>query len=76
MDVDAVALSIFFGRDAEPEIPKNYQQVHRKAHRYDMPVLAEMIPAADKMYDIDHRPCFPLRYGDGCNIIKTNYAGS
>ena len=76
MDVDAVALSIFFGRGAEPEMQRTISKYIEEAHRYDMPVLAEMIPAADKMYDIDAiAHVSRLGMEMGADIIKTNYAG-
>lgn len=76
MDADAVAVSIFFGRGGECGIMRWMGELIEKAYKYDMPVLAEMMPAADKFYDAD-AIAHVARLGMelGADMIKTNYCG-
>ncbi|ATW25886.1 class I fructose-bisphosphate aldolase [Candidatus Formimonas warabiya] len=76
MDVDAVAVSIFFGRGGESGIMRWMSELIESAYKYDMPVLAEMMPAADKFYQAD-AIAHVARLGMelGADIIKTNYCG-
>lgn len=76
MDVDAVAVSIFFGRGGECTIMRWLSSLIESCYKYDMPVLAEMMPAADKFYDVE-AIAHVARLGMelGADIIKTNYCG-
>jgi len=76
MDADAVAVSIFFGRGGETSTMRYLGNLAERCCRFGMPVLAEMMPPAEDMYDpqaIAHaaRIGFEL----GADIVKTNYCG-
>lgn len=76
-DADAVAVSIFFGRGGEVEIMRWLGQLIEECYGYDIPVVAEMMPPADKSYDADyiaHAARIGLELG--ADIIKTNYCGN
>jgi DhnA family fructose-bisphosphate aldolase class Ia len=77
MDVDAVAVSIFFGRDGDLEIYRWLAEVIQTCRAYDMPVLAEMMPPEENLYDakaIAHASRIGVEIG--ADIIKTNYCGN
>jgi DhnA family fructose-bisphosphate aldolase class Ia len=76
MDADAVAMSVFFGRGGEVEALRALGQLTEVCHRYGLPVLAEMLPPADKSFDPDaiaHAARIGFELGAG--IVKTNYCG-
>lgn len=76
MDADAVAVSVFFGRAGDIEIYRWLAELIDSSRRYDMPVLAEMMPPADRYYDpyaIAHAARIGMEIG--ADIIKTNYCG-
>lgn len=76
LDADAVAVSIFFGRGAETDVMEYLGELTEKAHRYDIPVLAEMMPTGDEQYDaesIEHVARIGMEFGG--DIVKTNYCG-
>jgi fructose-bisphosphate aldolase/2-amino-3,7-dideoxy-D-threo-hept-6-ulosonate synthase len=76
MDVDAVAVSVFFGRDGDLEIYHWLAEVIQACRYYDMPVLAEMMPPEADSYDskaIAHASRIGVEIG--ADIIKTNYCG-
>ena len=73
LDADAVAVSIFFGRGDEGQTLRFLGELTEACNRYDLPVVAEMMPPADKSFDADAighaaRIGFEL----GADIIKTN----
>ena len=75
-DADAVAVSIFFGRGGEVEIMRWFGQLIEECNGLAIPVVAEMMPPADKSYDAE-RIAHAARIGMelGADIIKTNYCG-
>lgn len=77
LDADAVAASIFFGRPGDLELLRYLGQLVETAGRYDLPVLAEVMPPSDKFYDPDAiAHAARIGYELGADIIKTNYTGS
>ncbi|MFN8453244.1 MAG: fructose-bisphosphate aldolase [Anaerolineae bacterium] len=76
MDVDAIAVSVFFGRPGDIEIYRWLAQLADASQAYDMPVVAEMMPPPDNFYDsqaIAHAARIGMELG--ADIIKTNYSG-
>jgi DhnA family fructose-bisphosphate aldolase class Ia len=76
LDADAVAASIFFGRGGEVAQMRFLGELVELGARYDLPVLAEMLPPDARPFDpeaIAHaaRIGFEL----GADLIKTNYCG-
>ncbi len=77
MDADAVAVSVFFGRDGDIEIYRWLADLVQAAYAYDMPVIAEMMPPMDRGYQaeaIAHAARIGMEIG--ADIIKTNYCGN
>ena len=75
-DVDAVAVSVFFGRGGEVNIIRYLGQLIEECGGYGMPVVAEMMPPSDSFYDaecIAHAARIGMELG--ADIIKTNYCG-
>jgi DhnA family fructose-bisphosphate aldolase class Ia len=76
LDADAVAASIFFGRAGDLELLRYLGELVETAARYNMPVLAEVMPPGDKSYDPDAvAHAARIGYELGADIIKTNYTG-
>lgn len=76
LDADAVAVSVFFGRDGDIEIYRWLAEIVDAGRRFDMPVLAEMMPPADRYYDADaiaHAARIGMEIG--ADAVKTNYCG-
>jgi len=76
MDADAIAVSVFFGRSGDIEIYRWLAKMADAARRYDMPVVAEMMPPGDRYYDADaiaHAARIGMEIG--ADVIKTNYSG-
>jgi DhnA family fructose-bisphosphate aldolase class Ia len=76
LDADAVAVSIFFGRGGEVETMRFLGDLTEQCSRYDMPVLAEMMPPMDEAYapaTIAHAA--RIGFEMGADLIKTNYCG-
>jgi DhnA family fructose-bisphosphate aldolase class Ia len=76
MDADALAVSVFFGRSGDIEIYRWLASLIDSAARYEMPVVAEMMPPGDRFYDADaiaHAARIGMEIG--ADIIKTNYCG-
>jgi fructose-bisphosphate aldolase / 2-amino-3,7-dideoxy-D-threo-hept-6-ulosonate synthase len=76
MDADAIAVSVFFGQPGDIEIYRWLSALADSSQVYDMPVVAEMMPPADKFYDrktIAHAARIGMELG--ADIIKTNYCG-
>ena len=76
MDADAIAVSVFFGRSGDIEIYRWLAEMNDAARRYDMPVVAEMMPPGDRYYDADaiaHAARIGMEIG--ADVIKTNYSG-
>ncbi len=76
MDADAIAVSVFFGRSGDIEIYRWLAGMTDAARRYDMPVVAEMMPPGDRYYDADaiaHAARIGMEIG--ADVIKTNYSG-
>jgi fructose-bisphosphate aldolase/2-amino-3,7-dideoxy-D-threo-hept-6-ulosonate synthase len=76
MDADAVAVSVFFGREGDIDIYRWLAGITDAAQRYDMPVVAEMMPPGDCFYDptaIAHAARIGMEIG--ADVIKTNYSG-
>jgi fructose-bisphosphate aldolase/2-amino-3,7-dideoxy-D-threo-hept-6-ulosonate synthase len=76
LDADAVAVSIFFGRGGEVNLMRWLGQLIEECQGFDIPVLAEMMPASDHFYEaeaIAHAARIGMELG--ADIIKTNYCG-
>ncbi|NMB90482.1 MAG: hypothetical protein GYA17_19135 [Chloroflexi bacterium] len=76
MDADAVAVSVFFGRDGDIEIYAWLAALVDQCQAYDMPVVAEMMPPEDRFFDaaaIAHASRIGMEIG--ADVIKTNYCG-
>jgi fructose-bisphosphate aldolase/2-amino-3,7-dideoxy-D-threo-hept-6-ulosonate synthase len=76
LDADAVAVSVFFGRDGDLAIYTWLADLIQACSAYDMPVVAEMMPPESSAYDataIAHAARIGLEIG--ADIIKTNYCG-
>jgi fructose-bisphosphate aldolase / 2-amino-3,7-dideoxy-D-threo-hept-6-ulosonate synthase len=77
MDADAVAVSVFFGRDGDIEIYSYLADLIQACSAYDMPVIAEMMPPEDRSFKADaiaHAARIGMEMG--ADIIKTNYCGN
>jgi fructose-bisphosphate aldolase / 2-amino-3,7-dideoxy-D-threo-hept-6-ulosonate synthase len=77
MDADAVAVSVFFGRDGDIEIYSWLAGLIQACSAYDLPVLAEMMPPENSSYKpeaIAHAARIGMEIG--ADIIKTNYCGN
>jgi len=76
LDADAVAISIFFGRGGETDMMRYIGQMVEAAGRYDMPVLVEMMPPDDRLYDIDAiAHATRIGWETGADVVKTMYSG-
>lgn len=76
LDADAVAASIFFGRGGEVAMMRYMGELAEQCGRYGMPLLAEMLPPADKMYQpeaIAHAA--RIGWELGADLVKTTYCG-
>jgi DhnA family fructose-bisphosphate aldolase class Ia len=76
LDADAVAVSIFFGRGHEVATMRFLGELAEQCGRYDVPVLAEMMPTSDDAYApeaIAHAA--RIGFEMGADILKTNYCG-
>ena len=76
MDADAVAVSVFFGRSGDIDIYRWLADLIDASRRFDMPVVAEMMPPGDRFYDAD-AVAHAARIGMeiGADVVKTNYCG-
>ncbi|NPV86668.1 MAG: fructose-bisphosphate aldolase [Anaerolineae bacterium] len=77
MDADAVAVSVFFGREGDIEIYRWLAGLIQTCHNYEVPVVAEMMPPEDRAYKADaiaHAARIGMEIG--ADIIKTNYCGN
>lgn len=77
MDADAVAVSVFFGRDGDIEIYRWLAGLVQAASAYDMPVIAEMMPPQERFFNADaiaHASRIGMEIG--ADMIKTNYCGN
>lgn len=77
MDADAVAVSVFFGREGDIEIYSWLAELIQACETYDMPVLAEMMPPGDRFFEaeaIAHASRIGMEIG--ADVIKTNYCGN
>lgn len=76
MDADAVAVSVFFGRQGDVEIYRWLAGLIQACQPYAMPVVAEMMPPEDRSYDagaIAHAARIGMEIG--ADVIKTNFCG-
>jgi DhnA family fructose-bisphosphate aldolase class Ia len=75
-DVDAVAVSVFFGRGGEVSLIHWLGELIQECAGYGIPVIAEMMPPSDVFYDPD-KIAHAARIGMelGADIVKTNYCG-
>jgi fructose-bisphosphate aldolase/2-amino-3,7-dideoxy-D-threo-hept-6-ulosonate synthase len=76
MDADAIAVSVFFGRAGDVDIYRWLASLVDASQRYDMPVVAEMMPPGDEFFDpkaVAHAARIGMEIG--ADIIKTNYTG-
>lgn len=76
MDADAVAVSVFFGREGDLDIYRFLAGLIQACEPYEMPVIAEMMPPGDKSFDavaIAHAARIGMEIG--ADVIKTNYCG-
>ena len=77
MDADAIAVSVFFGRDGDIDIYRWLAALVDAAQQYEMPVVAEMMPPGDRFYQaeaIAHAARIGMEIG--ADVIKTNYSGT
>jgi len=76
LDADAVAVSVFFGRDGDLEIYRWLAGLIRACEPYEMPVVAEMMPPGELSFDakaIAHAARIGMEIG--ADVIKTHYCG-
>jgi fructose-bisphosphate aldolase/2-amino-3,7-dideoxy-D-threo-hept-6-ulosonate synthase len=76
-DADAVAVSVFFGRDGDLAIYAWLAELIQACVAYEMPVVAEMMPPESSSYDataIGHAARIGMEIG--ADIIKTNFCGN
>jgi fructose-bisphosphate aldolase / 2-amino-3,7-dideoxy-D-threo-hept-6-ulosonate synthase len=76
LDADAVAVSVFFGREGDIEIYTWLASLIQACSAYDLPVVAEMMPPENSMFKpeaIAHAA--RIGFEIGADIIKTNYCG-
>lgn len=76
LDADAVAVSVFFGREGDLEIYRWLAELIRTCEPFEMPVIAEMMPPGELSFDakaIAHAARIGMEIG--ADIIKTNYCG-
>ncbi len=76
MDADAIAVSVFFGRDGDIEIYRWLASLVDASQQYDMPVIAEMMPPSARFYEpeaIAHAARLGMEIG--ADVVKTNYSG-
>jgi fructose-bisphosphate aldolase/2-amino-3,7-dideoxy-D-threo-hept-6-ulosonate synthase len=76
LDADAVAVSVFFGREGDIEIYRWLAALIQACAPYDMPVVAEMMPPGDRAFDataIAHAARIGMEIG--ADVVKTNYCG-
>lgn len=77
MDADAVAVSVFFGREGDIEIYTWLASLIQACSAHDLPVIAEMMPpesSAFKAEAIAHAARIGMEIG--ADIIKTSYCGN
>jgi fructose-bisphosphate aldolase/2-amino-3,7-dideoxy-D-threo-hept-6-ulosonate synthase len=77
LDADAVAVSVFFGRDGDIEIYRWLAELIQACHHFEMPVVAEMMPPEDRAYKADaiaHAARIGMEIG--ADIVKTNFCGN
>jgi fructose-bisphosphate aldolase/2-amino-3,7-dideoxy-D-threo-hept-6-ulosonate synthase len=77
MDADAVAVSVFFGREGDIEIYTWLASLIQACSAYELPVIAEMMPPEGSLYKpeaIAHAARIGMEIG--ADIIKTNYCGN
>lgn len=76
MNADAIAVSVFFGREGDIEIYKWLASLIVECQPYNIPVIAEMMPPENLAYDstaIAHAARIGMEIG--ADVIKTNYSG-
>ena len=77
LDADAVAISIFFGRGGETAMMRYIGETMEAASRYDMPVVLEMMPPDDRLYNIDAiAHAARIGWEAGADVVKTMYSGN
>ena len=77
MDADAVAVSVFFGREGDLEIYRWLADLIQACSAYDLPVIAEMMPPEGSSYKpeaIAHAARIGMEMG--ADMIKTNFCGN
>ncbi len=76
LDADAVAVSIFFGQGREVPTMRFLGELAESCFKYQLPVVAEMIPAGDKFYDAEAiAHASRIGYEMGADLLKTSYCG-
>lgn len=76
MNADAVAVSVFFGREGDIDIYQWLASLIIECQPYNIPVIAEMMPPENLAYDptaIAHAARIGMEIG--ADVIKTNYSG-
>ncbi len=76
LDADAIAVSVFFGRAGDIDIYRWLASLVDASQRYDLPVVAEMMPPEDRYYEpeaIAHAARIGMEIG--ADVVKTNYSG-
>ncbi len=77
LDADAIAVSVFFGREGDIEIYQWLAAMIEECRPYNIPVIAEMMPPENVAYDakaIAHAARIGMEIG--ADVIKTNYCGN
>jgi fructose-bisphosphate aldolase/2-amino-3,7-dideoxy-D-threo-hept-6-ulosonate synthase len=77
LDADAVAVSVFFGREGDLEIYRWLTDLIQACSAYDLPVIAEMMPPEGSSYRaeaIAHAARIGMEIG--ADMVKTNYCGN
>ncbi len=77
LDADAIAVSVFFGREGDIEIYQWLASMIEECRPYNIPVIAEMMPPESVAYDakaIAHAARIGMEIG--ADVIKTNYCGN
>lgn len=77
LDADAIAVSVFFGREGDIEIYQWLAAMVEECQPYNIPVIAEMMPPENAAYDakaIAHAARIGMEIG--ADVIKTNYSGN
>ncbi|MCW5859835.1 MAG: hypothetical protein KIS63_16165, partial [Caldilineales bacterium] len=76
LDADAVAVSVFFGREGDLDIYRWLAGLIQACAPYEMPVVAEMMPPEDRAFDaaaIAHAARIGMEIGADGAVAKNSY---